>query len=186
MKRFAYICILILLVSVSSCSKIYALQSKNYFSTVLDGACYDISGSPVKVSCDYYLIYYAADWCPYCKEYSEDLKQTYSRLKRMYGNVEIIFAGHERDTSNTDLESFLRQGNYSFPYVKYEYREKTNIMHLVDVPKFWIPGFVLLDNSGQVLASSNGQDKDAYCRDAPLTYYEAIQQCDCILDLPKL
>jgi len=149
------------------------------FSSGIAGTCFDVEGNPVEVDADYYLIYYAADWCPYCTEYAQELKQTYTQLKRMYGNVEIIFAGHVRDQSDEALLSFLKQGEYPFPYSKYEFRERTNIMNLVDVPKFWIPGFVLLDRYGKVLSSSNGEDKDAYYLQRPINAYQALQQSDC-------
>ncbi|HKM08284.1 MAG TPA: AhpC/TSA family protein, partial [Sphaerochaeta sp.] len=99
---------------------------------------------------------------------------------KMYGNVEIIFAGHVRDEGNEDLLSFMNQGEYPFPYIKYEFRERTNIMNLVDVPKLWIPGFVLLDRYGTVLSSSNGEDKDAYYLQRPINAYQTQQQSDCI------
>ncbi|WP_320127823.1 thioredoxin family protein [uncultured Sphaerochaeta sp.] len=185
MKRFVYLLPLVFI--LSSCTIMRApQQGERLFSTVLKGSCSDLEGNEVTVSSDYYLIYYAADWCPYCQAYSEQLKQTYASMKRKYGNVEIVFAGHERDISNENLVSFMKQGNYPFPYVKFSYRSQTGIMHLFDVPKFWIPGFVLLDRYGKVLSSSNGLTKDDYSRDRPLRYYEAIQQCDCLLEKPKL
>ncbi|MFA6935023.1 MAG: thioredoxin-like domain-containing protein [Sphaerochaetaceae bacterium] len=152
------------------------------FAGTLEGKLFDIEGNPVSVEADYYLVYYAADWCPYCKVFQEQLKSTYERLQRMYGNVQIIFAGHIRDTGNQNMVDFLTQGGYSFPYVGYEYREQTGIMNLVDVPKFWIPGFVLVDRSGKVLSSSNGQTEEDYCRDCPIQKYESLQQCDCQKD----
>ncbi|AEC01589.1 hypothetical protein Spico_0360 [Parasphaerochaeta coccoides DSM 17374] len=149
------------------------------FEDMLQGKCFYADGRPALLSSDYYLIYYAADWCPYCKEYEPLLKKTYENLIRMYGNVEIIFVGHERDVSNDNLVSFMEQGGYSFPYLKFEYREETGIMHLVDVPKFYIPGFVLVDKQGKVLASSNGETADDYSRDYPIQYYTTLQICDC-------
>ena len=150
------------------------------FSDTMKGTCFDLDGNQVEVDADYYLIYYAADWCPYCTEYTKELKQTYTQLKRMYGNVEIIFAGHVRDGSNEDMLAFMHQGEYPFPYVRYELKERTNIMNLVDFPKFWIPGFVLLDKYGSVLSSSNGEDKDAYYLQRPINAYQTMQQSDCI------
>lgn len=152
------------------------------FGEQLQGKCYDLEGKPVTLSSDYYLVYYAADWCPYCEEYAQQLESTYELLVRMYGNVEIIFAGHERDVSNDNLVSFMEQGRYTFPYLRYEYRDETGIMKLVDVPKFWIPGFVLVDKYGKVLSSSNGMTAEEYSRDRPIQYYQALQQCDCVAD----
>ena len=149
------------------------------FSDLMKGTCYDLSGNQVEVDADFYLIYYAADWCPYCTEYEAELKQTYTLLQRMYGNVEIIFAGHERDQSNENMLSFMEQGQYSFPYIGYEFKQQTNIMNLVDVPKFWTPGFVLLDTDGSVLSASTGVDKDAYYLQRPINAYQTMQQSDC-------
>lgn len=150
------------------------------FSQLLEGKCFDKEGNVVTLNSDYYLVYYAANWCPYCKEFQEPLKETVKRFKRMYGNVQFIFAGHIRDLSDQDMLDFLEEGDYDFPYVPMQYREETGIMNLVDVPKFWIPGFVLLDKKGNVLSSSNGQTKEDYIRDKPLSYYETLQQCDCL------
>lgn len=150
------------------------------FTRLLKGRCLDRSGNPVDVNSDYYLIYYAADWCPYCREFETELKKTYDLVRRMYANVQIVFAGHVNDTGNDNLISFLEQGDYDFPYVRYECREETGIMNLVDVPKFWIPGFVLVDENGTVLSSSNGQTKEEYSYTRPLEYYQSLQQCDCV------
>ncbi len=104
----------------------------------------------------------------------------YEYLKRMYGNVEIIFAGHKRDVSNDNLIAFMEQGSYPFPYVKYEFRQETEIMELVDMTSFLIPGFVLVDRTGGVLSSSQGPTKDDYSRDRPINYLHTVQQCDCV------
>lgn len=180
--RIVAIAALVLLVSSCNTSRdvVDSAVSHGAFSDRMDGCCIDLAGKPVVLDSDYYLVYYAADWCPYCKEFQDTLKDTYARFQRMYGNVQIVFAGHARDTSNQNMIDFLLQGEYGFPYVKYDEREKTGIMNLVDVPKFWIPGFVLVDRSGKVLSSSNGQTKEDYCRDCPLQNYESLQQCDCL------
>ncbi|NBK23681.1 MAG: redoxin domain-containing protein [Spirochaetia bacterium] len=186
MKRSLTLCfsLLAVILLLGSCAVSRVSEEPSFqpelFSSVIKGSCFDREGNQVEVASDYYLIYYAADWCPYCTEYAEELKQTYSQLKKMYGNVEIIFAGHVRDEGNEDLLSFMNQGEYPFPYIKYEFRERTNIMNLVDVPKFWIPGFVLLDKYGNVLSSSNGEDKDAYYLQKPINAYQTLQQSDCV------
>ena len=65
------------------------------------------------------------------------------------------------------------------PISNSSFGKRTNIMHLVDVPKFWIPGFVLLDAYGNVISSSNGEDKDAYYLQRPINTYQTLQQSDC-------
>ncbi len=181
---FIFVFVILLLCSCASLSTVSQNTSEEKgnltFSQLLDGKGFDKEGNLVTLNSDYYLVYYAANWCPYCKEYQETLKETARRLQRMYGNVQFIFAGHIRDVSDQDMLDFLEEGDYDFPYVPICYREETGIMNLVDVPKFWIPGFVLLDKNGKVLSSSNGQTKEDYIRDKPLSYYETLQQCDCL------
>jgi len=182
MKRSLFLLAVIFLLGSCTVSRVNEdpIAEPELFSDSIKGTCFDVEGNPVEVEADYYLIYYAADWCPYCTAYEQELKQTYTQFKKMYGNVEIIFAGHVLDQSNEALLSFLNQGEYPFPYIRYEFREQTNIMNLVDVPKFWIPGFVLLDRYGNVLSSSNGEDKDAYYLQRPINTYQTLQQSDCI------
>ncbi len=181
MKRVAFcICLIPAVICLlSSCATTEAERSR--FPSSWEGKCLSRDGEAVKLDSDYYLIYYAASWCPYCRDYQETLKETVHRLRRMYGNVMFIFAGHERDISDEDLLSFLEEGDYDFPYVPVRHREETGIMTLASVPKIWIPGFVLLDREGNVLSSSSGETKDDYYRDRPLSYYESMQICDCIV-----
>ncbi len=180
MKRTLVLLVAVFLLGSCTLSRVQEAPGPELFSETVSGFCFDLEGNPVEVDADYYLIYYAATWCPYCTVYEQELKQSYSQLKTMYGNLEIIFAGHVSDKGNEDLLSFMAQGEYPFPYITYEAREQTNIMNLVDVPKFWIPGFVLLDRYGKVLSSSNGEDKDAYYLQRPINFYQTLQQSDCI------
>ncbi|GEM_PF-609138 len=185
MKKMIPLLLVLSILSAVSCVSPAAMKTTKpqTFGERLQGKCYDLEGMPITLSSDYYLVYYAADWCPHCEEYALQLKSTYELLVRMYGNVEIIFAGHERDVSNDNLVSFMKQGGYAFPYIRYEYRDETGIMKLVDVPKFLIPGFVLVDKYGKVLSSSNGSTAEEYSRDRPIQYYQALQQCDCVSDV---
>lgn len=140
---------------------------------------HDRSGNAVETDAQYLLVYYAADWCPYCVAYADQLKETYTLYKRMYGNVEIVFAGHINDLSNQDLLDFLDQGEYIFPYVPYEHREASGVMALLGEPKFYVPGFLLLDRAGNILSSSNGTSKDDYFRDRPLVVLQDLLVSTC-------
>ncbi|MGH0052746.1 MAG: peroxiredoxin family protein, partial [Sphaerochaetaceae bacterium] len=129
---------------------------------------------------DYLLLYYAADWCPYCVEYAEQLKETYSQYKRMYGDaLEVLFVGHINDQSNEHLLVFLDQGAYAFPYIPFEKREQSGVMKLLGDQRFYIPGFLLIDKEGMILSSSNGESKDAYLRDRPLYALQNLLSIDC-------
>ncbi len=178
MKKIVTVMSIICALMLSSC----ATQPKQEQSLIhnLQGKVLTAQGVPVVLDSEYYLVYYAANWCPYCTEFTEELRGTYDRIRRMYGNVQIVFAGHVRDISDADMVDYLAKGNFDFGYVPMAYREATGIMQLVDVPKFYIPGFVLVDANGNVLSSSNGNTKESYDCRRPLQYYESLQMCDCL------
>jgi thiol-disulfide isomerase/thioredoxin len=151
----------------------------NSYGKIVQSA-HDRQGNPVAVDSEYLLIYYAADWCPYCVEYAEELKEQYNQYKRMYGNrLEIIFAGHVNDQSDENLLAFLDQGSYSFPYIPFSERGSSGVMELLGEHRFYIPGFLLLDREGTILSSSNGASKKEYLRDRPLYALQTLLSIDC-------
>lgn len=177
MKRMLTVILLGLLL-LSGCKTIPSEPMNSYEKIVK--SVHDRQGNPVAVDSEYLLIYYAADWCPYCVEYAEELKEQYSLYKRMYGEkLEIIFAGHVNDQSDENLHAFLDQGSYSFPYIPYSLRESSGVMELLGEHRFYIPGFLLLDREGIILSSSNGATKDEYLRDRPLYDLQTLLSIDC-------
>ncbi|MDD4302519.1 MAG: thioredoxin family protein [Sphaerochaeta sp.] len=177
MKRMLTVILLGFLL-LSGCKTIPS-EPMNAYEKIVKSA-HDRQGDPVMVDADYLLVYYAADWCPYCVEYAEELKQKYSQYKRMYGDkLEIIFAGHDNDQSNENLQAFLGQGSYPFPYIPYSLRESSGVMELLGEHRFYIPGFLLLDREGTILSSSNGATKEEYLRDRPLYELQTLLSIDC-------
>lgn len=177
MKRILAMILLGLLL-LSGCKTIPSEPMNSYEKIVISAQ--DRQGDPVVVDADYLLIYYAADWCPYCVEYAEELKEQYSLYKRMYGDkLEIIFAGHVNDQSEENLQAFLGQGSYPFPYIPYSLRESSGVMELLGEHRFYIPGFLLLDRDGTILSSSNGATKEEYLRDRPLYELQTLLSIDC-------
>nr|WP_319775920.1 thioredoxin family protein [uncultured Sphaerochaeta sp.] len=177
MKRMLTVILLGLLL-LSGCKTIPSEPMNSYEKIVK--SVHDRRGDPVVVNADYLLVYYAADWCPYCVEYAEELKEQYSLYKRMYGDkLEIIFAGHVNDQSNENLHAFLDQGSYLFPYIPFSEREASAVMDLLGEEKFYVPGFLLLDREGTILSSSNGASKDEYLRDRPLYALQSLLSIDC-------
>jgi thiol-disulfide isomerase/thioredoxin len=107
---------------------------------------HDRQGNPVAVDSEYLLIYYATDWCPYCVEYAEELKEQYKQYKRMYGDrLEIIFAGHVNDQSNENLLAFLDQGSYSFPYILSSSNGVSKKEYLRDRPLYALQTLLSID-----------------------------------------
>lgn len=177
MKRFLFAASLAMLMLLGGCST--TRQEQTPFE-ILKQSVVDRQGNKMEIDSDYLLMYYAADWCPYCVAYADQLKQTYEQYKQLFGNrIEIIFAGHKDDQSNQALLAFLDQGNYPFGYIRFEDRERTNVMGLLGPDRFYIPGFLLLDRDGNILSSSNGETKDDYVRDRPLHHLQSLLMQDC-------
>jgi thiol-disulfide isomerase/thioredoxin len=178
MKRALILPILALFL-LAGCTTVAVEETQTPFE-VLVSSVINRNGESVAIDADYILLYYAADWCPYCIEYAEQLKQTYTQLKRMYGSsIELIFAGHINDQSNDDLIAFLDQGSYPFAYLPYEKRPESAVMEMLGEYRFYIPGFLLVDREGKILASSNGETKDDYVRDRPLYQLQNLLMQDC-------
>ena len=139
-----------------------------------------LDGNGIPIDADYILLYYAADWCPYCIEYAEQLKRSYEALGSLYGSsFALIFVGHASDTSNEQLTSFLEAGGYPFGYLPIEKREASGVMELTGEARFYIPGLLLIDRTGKVLASSNGESIDDYVRDRPIYTLQNLKLQDC-------
>ena len=89
-------------------------------------------GTPLPADGEYILLYYAADWCPYCLGYTEQLKSSYTALKRLYGrSFDLVFVGQANDTENEQLLAFMEMGAYPFGYLPYEKREASGVMALI-------------------------------------------------------
>jgi thiol-disulfide isomerase/thioredoxin len=137
-------------------------------------------GTPLPADGAYILLYYAADWCPYCLEYTEQLKSSYTALKSLYGrSFDLVFVGHVNDTENEQLLAFMEMGGYPFGYLPYEKREASGVMALMGEDRFYIPGLLLIDREGTVLSSSNGASIDDYVRDRPIYALQALKIQDC-------
>ena len=93
--------LIILLISCSTTQEVKVVD--NRVSTLLNGKCLDKEGQVVKISSPYYLLYFAADWCPYCVKAEEELVKQFKILKEQF-EVQIIFMGHEKDEANEDMQ----------------------------------------------------------------------------------
>jgi len=171
-----------LLISCSTTQEVKVVD--NSVSTLLNGKCLDKEGDVVKISSPYYLLYFAADWCPYCVKAEEELVKQFKILKEQF-EVQIIFMGHEKDEANEDMLRYLNSTSFDIPYLPYEYREETSFFNLIEDDKFYIPGFLLLSEDNTLLASSSGKVKEDYSVMRPINIFLSIQQCDCVLEQLK-
>ena len=176
MKRS--VCLLMVVLVLSGCRTI-AVQEENAYQRILSFAL-DQEQKPLSIQPKYLLVYYSAQWCPYCVEYEQQLKQTYAQLQALFPDqIEIVFAGHLNDQDNETLLSFLKEGSYPFSYIPYEDRVQSGVMDLLGEHRFYIPGFILLDRTGTIRSSSNGATKEEYLRDRPIQYLQSLWMEDC-------
>ncbi|HZJ87739.1 MAG TPA: thioredoxin family protein [Sphaerochaeta sp.] len=139
------------------------------------------AGDPLSIEAEYLLLYYAADWCPFCVEFTDQLNEQYRGLKRLYGDsVELIFIGHINDQSDEELIAYLSDGEHAFGYLPIALRDQTQVIEKLGEHRFYIPGFVLLDEMGEVIASSNGESIEEYVRDRPIYVLQGIKRTDCV------
>jgi len=180
MKRTIFLAVSSLLLISLCLGCVTVAPSQDDPMEVLRTSTVALDGTAIPIDADYILLYYAADWCPYCIAYTEQLKSSYAALKSLYGgSFDLIFVGHANDTSNEQLTAFLEAGGYPFTYLPIEKREATGVMELCGEARFYIPGLLLIDRTGKVLASSNGESIDDYLRDRPIYTLQNLKLQDC-------
>lgn len=150
------------------------------FLDTLDGKILCRDGSvPSKkdLNKDYFFIFYGADWCMYCKNSHEDILSFYNEYKEKYNNFTFILAGTIRDTSNDDLLVYLNNEDYDFYYINYDLRDEAGLFELPaykECERFFVPSFILIDRSGNVLSNSNGPTEDDYSEYRPFEFYKGM------------
>ncbi len=179
MKRYRWlISILATLLLFSSCTTLKEVEQDPM--AVLRREVLDTDGEMIPIEAEHLLLYYAANWCPFCVESGEQLNEQYRALKRLYGDAfELIFIGHINDEDDEELISYLQAGKHPFGYLPIAYRDATEVIEKLGEHRFYIPGFLLLDSDGVVLASSNGESIDEYVRDRPIYLLQSIRGTDC-------
>lgn len=123
---------------------------------------------------DYYLIFYGADWCPYCKAQKKFIKTFYNEYKKKFDNFEIILAGSNKDKSNDDLILYMNNEGFSFYRIDHKYRLKLGIFSFPEMKtweNFYIPSMILIDKEGNVISSSNMPSKKDYNFSRPIEEY---------------
>ena len=174
-------CLLLLLmftiVSIGCETKEEAILKNNEILNTVNGKIKYADGTEpdiVNLDRDYYFMFYGADWCPFCKEIRDDILNFYNEYKKLNDNFEFIFVGCKKDTSNDDLVKYLENEGFPFCYIEYEYRDECGFFEFPafsECEYFYIPGFILLDKTGNVLSNSNGALESDYVATRPFVYY---------------
>jgi nucleoredoxin len=95
-------------------------------------------------------LYFAANWCPACRQFTPQLVEYYNRVKAEHPEFEIILVSG--DPSAAGMEAHIRSGRMPWPAVDFE-----KLPGKESLKKYGgqsIPCLVLLDASGKVLADT--------------------------------
>jgi thiol-disulfide isomerase/thioredoxin len=95
-------------------------------------------------------LYFAANWCPACRQFNPQLVEYYNRVKAEHPEFEIILVSGDR--SAVGMEAHIRTARMPWPAVDFE-----KLPGKESLKKYGgqsIPCLVLLDASGKVLADT--------------------------------
>ncbi len=105
---------------------------------------------------DYYVFYYSAAWCGPCRQFTPDLIEKYNELKEEHGNFELIF--YSRDRSVEEMAGYMN--DYPMPWPAVAYDRLDDVVPAAGNRTRAIPGLVILDRDGEVVAHSHPPDGD--------------------------
>lgn len=112
-------------------------------------------------------IYFGAGWCPPCRAFMPELKTTYARWREEGRPIEIVFVSD--DPSCRAMEDYARRTRMPWPIVSCRMRERvTEVQRMRTGP---LPGMVVLDADGRIIASS-------YERDSTDDYADVLRKLD--------
>lgn len=95
-------------------------------------------------------LYFAANWCPACRQFTPQLVEYYNRVKAEHPEFEIILVSG--DPSAAGMEAHIRSGRMPWPAVDFE-----KLPGKESLKKYGgqsIPCLVVVDASGKVLADT--------------------------------
>ena len=95
-------------------------------------------------------LYFAANWCPACRQFTPQLVEYYNRVKAERPEFEIILVSG--DPSAAGMEAHIRSGRMPWPAVGFEKLPGKEALKKYGGQS--IPCLVLLDASGKVLADT--------------------------------
>jgi thiol-disulfide isomerase/thioredoxin len=103
-----------------------------------------------------YLVYFGAQWCPPCRQFSPKLVEAYQRLKALApGRFELVFASS--DNSHSEQVSYVREVGMPWPVLEYSARGSVNAIERWEGPG--IPDLLVLTRDGEpILNSYHGKE----------------------------
>ena len=105
---------------------------------------------------DFFVFYYSAGWCGPCRRFTPGLIEKYNELKEQHDNFELVF--YSRDRSEEEMAGYMN--GYPMPWPAVAYDRIDDVAPAAGNRTRAIPGMVILDRDGEVVASSHPSDGD--------------------------
>ena len=101
---------------------------------------------------DYLLLYFSAEWCPPCRQFTPELVDFYNEYAQE-GNVEVVFIS--LDHSESDMYDYMKGYSMNWPAVPYDRRDESQLAETYSVKG--IPALVQVTPEGYAISHSGGE-----------------------------
>lgn len=102
---------------------------------------------------EYFLVYFAAHWCPNSNKFTPKLTQFYREQRSAQRNFEVIFVSADKD----ERAMLNYMTGYKMPWPAVRFAEHKKIASIRALAGRGYPCLVLVDSKGEVLAHSYGE-----------------------------
>lgn len=116
----------------------------------LDGKLVNASGEALpatETKPNYYVVYYAADWCGWCKKFTPTLTKFHEEMKAKYPEVQVVYLSSDR--SLDEMQKNFANSNMTWPAVAFDQRK--DVMGLLAMAGPGTPHLMVLTADGQAL-----------------------------------
>ena len=103
---------------------------------------------------DYVLLYFSAEWCPPCREFTAKLVDFYDEYAEA-GNLELVLISADR--SEADMYDYMQNYDMDWLALPYDRRDESGLAEKYGVRG--IPKLVAIDGDGNVIKDS---DRDGH------------------------
>lgn len=114
---------------------------------------------------DYVLLYFSAEWCPPCRQFTPLLVDFY-RKHAEKGNLEVVFFSLDR--SSEEMYEYMQVYEMEWPAVPYERRQDSGLAEKYNVSG--IPRLLALDGDGEVVKDSISDGLETMLEDLTLRF----------------
>lgn len=129
-------------------------QDASVFTGMFGGVLYDADGNSISVTdlkAKKIGLYFSAEWCPPCRQFTPVLLKAYNELKsRNENSFELIFVSSDR--SERAMFNYMKKAKMPWLAVAYEGRYRDNLARRYGIRS--IPSMIIIDQMGNTLSTN--------------------------------